>query len=223
MAAATMQLEQGEPAAGPWRAVSVGELVDRLFGAAGSVTGRPRIVAVDGRGGAGKSTLVQRLAAQAPGSAIVHTDDVAWHHSYFDWAGVLAEQVLTPLRRGEAVDFRPPPWEARGRPGSIQVPARTQTVWVEGTGVVRGELAPLLDASVWVQIDRDEADRRLRDRDGSSPQQLQHVQAWLREEHPFLLRERPWQRATLVVAGSSVLGHALATDIAVAQPVVGWF
>jgi len=102
-----MALEQGEPAAGPWRVVPVSELVEQLYVAARTPAGRPRIVAVDGCGGAGKSTLVQRLRAHVPRSAVVHTDDVAWHHSFFDWAGVLAEHVLEPLRRGEAVDFRP--------------------------------------------------------------------------------------------------------------------
>ena len=214
-----MELEPGEPAAAPWEVVPLDELVGRLRAAAGAVAVGPRIVAVDGRGGAGKSTLVERLRARVPASAVVHTDDVAWHHSFFDWAGVLAEHVLEPLRRGEAVDFRPPPWAARDRPGSIAVPAGLDTVWVEGTGVVRAELAPLLDASAWVQVDRRDAARRLLERDGDAPEQLRHVEEWLREEHPFLLRERPWERATLVLAGSPVLEHDPATHAVVAPPV----
>lgn len=211
-----MQLEQGEPAAGPWRAVPIGELVDHLYEVAGAVRGRPHIVAIDGRGGAGKSTLAQRLRAHVPRSAVVHTDDVAWHHSFFDWAGVLAEHVVEPLRRGKAVDFRPPPWAQRDRPGSITVPAGLDTVWVEGTGVLRTQLAPLLDASVWVQVDREEAGRRLVDRDGEAPEQLRHVEKWLREEHPFLLRERPWEHASVVLAGSPVLDHAPAGHVVIA-------
>ncbi|TYP84894.1 uridine kinase family protein [Blastococcus xanthinilyticus] len=213
-----MQLEQGEPAAGPWRVVPLGELVEQLH-AAGDVSGRPRIVAIDGRGGAGKSTLVQRLLAHVPRSAVVHTDDVAWHHSFFDWAGVLAEHVLEPLRRGAGVDFRPPSWVERGRPGSVVVPAGLETVWVEGTGVLRSGLAPLLDASVWVQVDRRDAGRRLLDRDGDSPEQQRHVEEWLREEHPFLLREQPWSSATLVLAGSPVVGHVPDTHVVLAPPV----
>lgn len=214
-----MELDEGEPAAGPWRVITWGALVELLDHAAGAIADRPRIVGIDGRGGAGKSTLVRRLAAQVPRSAVVHTDDVAWHHAYFDWAGVLAEHVLEPLRRGAAVDFRPPPWVSRDRPGSIAVPAGLETVWVEGTGVVRAELAALLDASVWVQVDRGDARQRLSTRDGDTPEQVRHVEAWLREEHPFLLRERPWAHATVVFAGSQVLEHAPATQAVIAPPV----
>jgi len=216
-----VRLEPGEPPAGPWRTASPAELVRRLHDAAGTPVGRPRIVAVDGRGGAGKTTLVDRLRAEVPSSSVVHTDDVAWHHAFFDWAGLLAAHVLEPLRRGAAVDHRPQAWERRGRPGSITVPAGLDTVWVEGTGVLRGELASLLDAGIWVQVDRDDAARRLLGRDGGSAEQLQLVADWEREEHPFLRREEPWRHATLVVAGSPVLGHVPSGHVAVSPPVPG--
>ena len=214
-----MQLEHGEPAAGPWTAVPLSEVVQRLHVAAGTPVGRPRIVAVDGRGGAGKSTLVDLLRGQVPRSAVVHTDDVAWHHSFFDWADRLADHVLLALRRGDAVDHRPPTWEQRGRSGSIVVPAGLDTVWVEGTGVLRTRLRPLLDASVWLQVDREEAARRLRDRDGAAPEQLQLVEDWEREEHPLLLSEQPWAHATLIVAGSAVDDRLPAGHVLVATPV----
>jgi uridine kinase len=44
----------------------------------------PTIVAVDGRSGSGKSMFANKLAA-APKVPIVHTDDISWHHSFFDW------------------------------------------------------------------------------------------------------------------------------------------
>ncbi len=214
-----MRLEPDEPAAGPWRAVALDELVRTLRRAGGPHPGRPLIVAIDGRGGAGKSTLVHRLAARVPSSASVHTDDIAWHHAFFDWADLLARLVLEPLRRGEGVDHRPPAWVERGRPGSIVVPAGLDVVWVEGTGVVRDRLLPLLDATVWVQVDADEAQRRLLARDGDSPEQRRHVAEWDREERPFLRRERPWARATVVLAGSEVLAHDPGTEVVVAPAV----
>jgi hypothetical protein len=162
--------------------------------------------------------LAERLGKVAPDAAIVHTDDVAWNHAYFDWGAVLAENILQPLRQGAAVNFRPDAWAAHDRPGFIAVPADAGFVFVEGTGVIREELAPWLDASVWIQGDLDEQERRLLARDGDSPEQLKHVANWLREELPFLAREQPWARATMIVCGSAQIDHDPDTELAVAPP-----
>ena len=74
--------EVGEPDAGSWQVESLEGVVRRLLPAAGERPNRPWIVAVDGRSGAGKTTLVDRLLARVPDSDVVHTDDVAWHLSF---------------------------------------------------------------------------------------------------------------------------------------------
>lgn len=79
-----MSLPAGEPAAGPWRVAPLAELLGVLEQVAGTPTGRPIVVAVDGRGASGKSTLAEQLHRAVPASTVVHTDDVAWHHSFFD-------------------------------------------------------------------------------------------------------------------------------------------
>jgi uridine kinase len=194
------------------------DVVRRLRATAPDVTGRPLVVAIDGRGGAGKSTLVDRLSTLVPASSVVHTDDIAWNQAYFDWGHLLAENVLRPLHRGEQIDFRPPAWPEHDRPGTIHVPAGADVVWVEGTGIIRAELAPWIDASIWVQGDLDEQERRLTTRDGDSPAQREHITAWLAEELPFLLREQPWHKATLVVAGTPELHHDPTAEIVTAAP-----
>ncbi|MEV0901646.1 hypothetical protein [Actinoplanes sp. NPDC049802] len=213
-----MRLHPGEPEATGWTVATVADTVQRLRDASPGVTGRPRLIAIDGRGGAGKTTLAEWFRASVPGSAVVHTDDVAWNHACFDWGGLLTEHVLRPLHRGAAVDFRPAAWAGHGRPGSITVPAGASVVWLEGTGVIRAELAPWLDASVWVQGDLDEQERLLTARDGDSPRQRQHVVSWLREELPFLLREQPWARATLIVAGPPAENGLIVAEPVPARP-----
>jgi hypothetical protein len=103
-----MLLPPGEPAAGPWRAVGSAELAALVLDAAGPASSaRPRLVAVDGRSGAGKSTLAALLRSAVPRSAVVSTDDLAWHEAWFGWGHLLLE-VLQTLHGGEEVRLRPP-------------------------------------------------------------------------------------------------------------------
>lgn len=213
-----MKSGAGEPEAGPWRAESLEALVRRIVPGAEQRPDRPWIVAVDGRGGAGKTTLVNRLLALVPHSHVIHTDDVAWHHSFFDWAEELRDGVLEPLLRGEPVHFRPPGWITQERPGAIVLPARPAVVWLEGTGSSRRGLSDLVDASIWVQCDILEARRRLIARDGHAEEALNRE--WEQEEILFLLEDRPWERATVKVAGSQVLQHDPNAQVVAAQPVL---
>lgn len=203
-----LTLPPGEPAAGPWRSEPVEVLVRLLMPVPGVRPERPWVVAVDGRGGSGKTTLAACLHAAVPESAVVHTDDIAWHHSFFDWADLLADGVLAPLRRGESVRYRPPGWDVQGRPGAVEVPAGRALVLVEGVGAGRRELAHLLDAVVWVQSDAVEAERRGLERDvaqgmnGDHPAAARFWREWMAQELPFLDRQRPWERALVIVAGT---------------------
>lgn len=216
-----MRLHPGELEASGWRVELLTDLVRRLQESSPGVQGRPRVVAIDGRGGAGKTVLVERLREAVPASAVVHTDDVAWNHACFAWDEVMIDNILRPLHRGDVVRYRPQAWVEHGRPGQIEVPAGMDVVWVEGTGVLRRALAAWIDASIYVQADLDIQEQRLVARDGDSPEQQEHVASWLAEELPFLAREQPWARATVIVAGASELAHDPATEFVVASPTTG--
>jgi hypothetical protein len=69
-----------------------------------------------------------------------------------------------------------------------------------------------------MQGDLAEQERLLVLRDGDSPEQQEHVAKWLLEELPFLLREQPWARATMIVAGPPQLAHDPATEVVIAPP-----
>jgi hypothetical protein len=78
----TVETGPGEPVAGPWRVVPINELLAAVFDPSGAGGCRPWTLAVDGRSAGGKTTLAERLAALVPGAVVVHTDDIAWHHSF---------------------------------------------------------------------------------------------------------------------------------------------
>jgi hypothetical protein len=73
-----LQLASEEPEAGPWR-------VELLSTVACAVTkhrrdrsssGRPAVLAVDGRSNNGKTTVAARIRGIVPGAVVIHTDDV---------------------------------------------------------------------------------------------------------------------------------------------------
>lgn len=204
----TWTLPEGEPQAGPLRVVHRTELASLLLDEAGEPVGRPRIIAIDGRGASGKSTLATQLAAALGSCAVVHTDDLAWHEPLFGWGDLLADLVLRPLHQGHALDVQPPQWQQRSREGSIVVPGGLDVVLIEGTGASHREHAGLIDATVWVQADFAEAERRGIARDiaagvnGDEAQTVAFWHAWMAEELRFFARQQPWQRACVVVNGT---------------------
>ena len=123
-------------------------------------------------------------------------------------------------------DYRPPGWETHGRPGAIEVPVGLEVAIVEGVGAGRPELAHLLDAVVWVQSDFAEAERRGIARDvasgvnGDREAATAFWHAWMAEEVPFLAHQRPWEQASVIVAGTRPIGDG-AGDVVVAPPLGG--
>jgi hypothetical protein len=193
------------------------------FGPGAGARHRPVVLAVDGRSSSGKTTLAARLRHAVTGSAVVHTDDIAWWHSRFGWADLLVEGILTPSRSGRAVSFRPPPWDERQRQGTIEVPAGCLLLIIEGVGAARRESAHLIDGTIWVQSDEGETERRNLARvgqPGESPSE-RHMRDWMAEEVPFLADQRPWERADLIACGTPEISFNPATDLVIAPPLAG--
>jgi hypothetical protein len=192
----------GEPAARWWQPSTFGGFAENVLAACGDVAGRPAIVGVDGRSGAGKSSIAQVLVDNVPTSAVVHTDDFAWYETFFGWDAVVIADVLRPLLASKPVNYSPDAWVRRGRLGSIEVPSGRSLVVLEGCGAGRRALAPYLDALVWVQSDVAEAERRGVKRDGDTEQARKFWRDWRAREVPFFLDDCPWERADLVVCGT---------------------
>ena len=143
-----MRLAAEEPEAGPWHVELLTDVVESLIcpGADGLPSGRPVVLAIDGRSNNGKTTLAARIAKVVPGSAVIHTDDIAWRHSRFGWADLLFKGVLLPAHRGDGIAYRPPRWIEHGREGQLTVPPGCPLLIVEGVGAGRAEAAPLIDS-----------------------------------------------------------------------------
>ncbi|MHA2787588.1 uridine kinase family protein [Corynebacterium sp. S7] len=184
----------GEPYLGPFGAISLPDLLE----------GNPRVILIDGRGGAGKTTVARKIASLIDDSTVLHTDDIAWHYSLFDWDDVLIQHVLEPFLAGQEVNYRPPGWVAKGREGSVHIPAHTTCLIVEGSGSVRESLLKFSDLSVWIQGDYEEQRDRAIERDvatgvnGSRAEAIRFWEEWQVEEVAFFQATKPWELADIV-------------------------
>ena len=199
-----MPVGSSEPVVATWVEVDAATILQSLVA---PEPGRPVVMAVDGRSGAGKSTLTRQLANAVPDSAVVATDDLAWHYSIFDWTEQLISHVVDPVRRGEPVTYRPPGWVERRRPGAVTVAAARSVLFVEGVGASQRGLVAAVDVAIWVQSDLDTARALGIERDIASGVNGDRVAAvafwneWAAVEEPFLEADAPWSRAAVVLAG----------------------
>ena len=147
----------------------------------------PVIIAIDGRSGAGKTTLAVELAARLRAHhrvSLFHLEDI-----YPGWNGLAAgieryvSTVLAPLSRGEAASWVCWDWE-KHYDGESRVTLPAEIVIVEGVGAAAAEARPLLTAVIWAEAPDDVRRTRALDRDGETyepfwDQWAAQEEAWL--------------------------------------------
>jgi uridine kinase len=156
------------------------------------------VVAVDGCGGAGKSTFAARLG-DALGAPVVSTDEFAsWSHP-IDWYPRVVAELLTPLAEGRAATYRRSEW---GGGESIVVTVEPAPIVIlEGVSSSRHAFDDYLTFRIWIETHRDERLRRGLERDG------EHMRdqwlEWMADEDAYVAREDPRSRADVVISGEA--------------------
>ncbi|POX56000.1 hypothetical protein C3489_07525 [Streptomyces sp. Ru71] len=141
--------------------------------------GPVRLVGVDGHAGSGKSTFAGRLARALDDAPVLHLDDIASHDELFGWTDRLHSQVIEPFTRGETAHYAPYDWHTR-RFGTPRPLPPAPVVLVEGVGAGRRALRPHLARLLWLDVPREEAWARGRERDGA--EQRDFWKGWVKAE-----------------------------------------
>jgi len=156
------------------------------------------VVAIDGGGGAGKSTFADALAERLDAAPVVRTDDFATWDNPLGWAPRFASLVLQPASRGDTLHYRRSDWETRALGAWVHVAPHRYLV-IEGVGSTQLSFAPLISYSIWIDTPREVRLRRGLERDGSHMRE-QWTQ-WMAEEDHYFALEDPQRRADAVVSG----------------------
>ncbi|MFI5046667.1 MAG: uridine kinase [Acidimicrobiia bacterium] len=159
-----------------------------------------RIVAIDGPGGAGKTTLATRLAEVLDGAPIVHTDDFASWDVPLDWWPRLLEQVLEPLAAGASARYQRYDWSTEQLADWVELPV-TRWMVLEGVSASRAAFRPFLSYAIWVETPRALRLARGLARDGDD--ELERWQQWMADEDAYIEREQPAEHVDVVVAGDA--------------------
>lgn len=157
------------------------------------------VIAIDGHGAAGKSTIAD-IVARVTGAALVRTDDFFTQPAgpgpgqarlpisrYYDWARLRAE-ALEPLLGSRAA-------------------ARSSLIVVEGVTSAAPALRDLVDRAVFVDTPPGERIRRLRGR--VSPEEWDDD--WLAAEQAYFDQVRPLSSFDLVVSGAGIVDGGAVT------------
>jgi hypothetical protein len=178
-----------------------------------------RLVAVDGRGRSGKSTLARALAAACGDAPVVRVDDFLYWHDIEGWWPRLEHQALRPLLAGSPARFRVRDWAGdplgQGLAGWTEVqPA--PVVIVEGITASRRAVAADLTMALWVTAPRAERLRRALAREG--PQRLPLWTEWMGLEDEFFARDGAARRAAHIVCGHPAVPCDPATEAVLVGP-----
>jgi uridine kinase len=173
-------------------------VIDRRLLGGPARAGATRVIAIDGRSGAGKTVLAARLRVtlRAP---VVTLEDL-----YGGWDGLergidlLVSDVLAPLSAGRAAWVPRYDWVAGhwARPWLLAPP---ETLIVEGVGAGARRAAAYASVLIWVEATTSVRKKRALDRDGETF--APYWDQWAAQEDAMLARERTKDRADLTIDG----------------------
>lgn len=160
--------------------------------------GAPLIVLIDGRSGAGKTTLAAHVRDRWPGTVgVVALDDI-----YPGWDGLSAGSdrarvdILEPVRAGAVAQWRRWDW-THARPGERMQTSPDVPLIIEGSGVITPESAALAQIRVWLESPAAARRDRALARDGDTYRP--HWERWAAQEDAHVRRDAPRDLATIVV------------------------
>jgi len=155
------------------------------------------VVLIDGRSGAGKSSLARALVARWPLRGRVQL--IALDSIYPGWDGLddgvalARELILTPHARGMVGVWQRWDWTT-GEPAEAHAVDPSLPLIVEGAGLLTPTTARLGDVRVWLESPAASRKQRALDRDGDTYRP--YWERWARQEQRHVERDDPMRLAT---------------------------
>jgi len=161
-------------------------------------------IAIDGKGGAGKSTLAKQLSEMLK-VEIIHTDDfTTFDKPAYDGSDKVIEEVFNPIIRGSrSLSYeRLQVWP--GEPTMVKNQAISDVMLIEGCGVSCEKFRPYLSYVITTSLDDDIRIKRIIARDvvdgGRSSEENDRIgKLWEEKENEYFSQDDPLLRSDLII------------------------
>lgn len=171
-----------------------------------------KVLAIDGGGGAGKTTFARHLARELEGAEIIAIDDFfkgpmeiltepaqLTINPIFDWER-FAAQVINPLREGRQIFYQKYNWDAHSFDETFHTVPTEVVVIIEGAYSTQDRFREVYDRTFWIESDELHRLERILSRDG-----LQQRSLWeeklLPAERSYRDSQAPSTRVDMVIDG----------------------
>lgn len=198
----THAVERGNDGAFGRSAITWTDALEVITAALTTAGNRTPTVLIDGRSGAGKTSLARLVAERVSGAHIIRLDDM-----YPGWFGLQAArtQLITHLL-GPRAAARPARWQrwnwAEGVAAEwVEVDPAAPLI-VDGVGAIGARSCDLVELAVWIELDAKSRKRRALVRDGEVF--ARHWDDWAAQEDAMIAEENPTSLADVIVDGSTI-------------------
>ena len=185
----------------------------RMLQSARRPNGMPvSLLAIDGGGGAGKSTLAARLSGLLGDCRIIHTDDFVSWDNFFAWHDRFLDTVLHPLCRNASVTYPRFDWPS----GQFANPVTIEPApWIiiEGVGALHAKFRQFIAFAIFVEAENEIRRQRGLARDGAGSAQF--WKEWFAGEKAYFAEHRPSRFADLIVAGNPQIEYDPQSEIVI--------
>ncbi len=173
------------------------------------LTGSPRcgnthVIAIDGRAGAGKTTLANELfLALSPKRkvAVVHLDEIyaGWELALTDMLTSSLSQIIKSISGGESVTFPIYNWNWQQFDLERKI-SPCDLIIIEGVGSGQRIVREIATATIWIDIDQETGLERVLGRDGNAIEDQMNI--WQEREEEHFLSEATRENADFILSTS---------------------
>lgn len=172
---------------------------------------RPILIALDGYGGSGKTTIAEKLKVALGDAYVVSIDDFIVKERLLEASADavmfdrerLVRQVLAPLREGRPAAYQKLEWETNQLGAPIAVPPVSHVI-MEGISSTHPDIAAYFDYKIWVDVPINIAKQRGKNRDAGNENE-QHWDLWAQNDIAYQAAYQPEKQADFIIKNDTTL------------------